>query len=161
MSGSRRRDPNPSIRWSDEDLEEERRVAIDRFRVQRMAEPLDAYLKQFDEMQGVLEELIATTADLTQLEEHALNILTDRRLLDGFRYLAGPPISVDDLRVLVDSSLSRAALQQEPEAIRRAIEMIMVGLDRRRFAWVRDGRGPSQEERTAAIVATAAMYAMR
>jgi len=161
MSRGRRPGFTPRTMWSGDDLETDRRRAIDDFRQQRMAEPLEEYLDQFDGVQGVLEELLESTVDLTQLEGQAVEILTDPLLLDAFRYLAGPPISVDDLKTLVDNTLSRAALREDPDAIRRAVDTILVGLDRRRFPWIMEGREPTAAERDAAILATASMIALR
>lgn len=161
MSGERLRGPTPRDVWTDTRLNAERLVAIERFRVQRMAEPLEAYLDHFDVVQEMLEDLLELTVDLAQLEEQALNILVDARLFEGVRYLTGPPLSADDLKTLVESTLSRQALERDPAVAQRVIQAIRVGLDRRRFPWVAEGREPEESERTAAIVASAAMIAMR
>lgn len=86
--------------WSDEELEESRKASVNNFRRERMAEPLEEYLETFDEYQGVVEELLERTVDLTRLNEAALDILTDERFLEAFRYLPGPPISTDDLKII-------------------------------------------------------------
>lgn len=145
--------------WSDERLEADRQTAISIFRDERLKESLEDYLDAFEEAQGSTENLLETTVDLTQFDE-ALAILTDSGLLDSFRYLAGPPISVDDLKVLADSnSLARGTLEREPGRVRRIVQTIMVGLDRRRFAWVSENRDPTDEERSAAVLATATVMA--
>jgi hypothetical protein len=41
----------------------------------------------------------------------------------------------------------------------RILEVVRIGLDRRRFPWVNDGRDPSEEERAAAVLASAALMA--
>ncbi|MGH2533802.1 MAG: XamI family restriction endonuclease [Thermomicrobiales bacterium] len=127
-----------------------------------MEEPLEECLDQFDRMQGVMENFLVSTVDLAQLQEHALDVLSDPVLLDAFRYLAAPPISVDDLKTLVEaSSLAPRMLQNNPEPVHRLIQTIRAGLDRRRFPWVAEGRKPTPEERTAAVVATTALIATR
>ena len=68
-----------------------------------MEEPLEDYLEAFDEYQGRVEEFLEATVDLSQLEAAALQVLTDPHLLEAFRYLAAPPISQDDLKVLADA----------------------------------------------------------
>jgi hypothetical protein len=81
-------------------------------------------------------------------------------MLEGLRYLAGPPISLDDLKTLVDtSSLAPAYLNQHPEVVDRLVQTIKAGLDRRRFPWVSEQRDPSSAERYAAVVASAALMA--
>lgn len=89
--------------WSKEQLEADRMRAIALFRKERMEEPLDDYLEAFDQYQGFIEDLLETTVDLSQLESQALEVLTDPNLLEAFRYLAAPPISADDLKVLAEA----------------------------------------------------------
>lgn len=148
-------------RWSAEELDEARKRAIEIFRVQRMAEPLEAYLEAFDDYQGVVEDLLETTVDLTDLESTALNVLTDAKLLEAFRYIAGPPISADDLKIIAEAVLSNSRLKANAEMVRRIVQVIIAGLDRRRFPWVAEGRDPTEAERNAAVLASAALMAMR
>ncbi len=125
-----------------------------------MEEPLEDYLEAFDEYQGHIEEMLETTVDLSQLESTALDVLTDPNLLNVFRYLAGPPISQDDLKVLADAkSLSKGHLKSKPEDVQRLIGIVHQVLDRRRFAWVIEEREPTEAERSAAIMASAALMA--
>ena len=147
--------------WTEQELEESRQTAIRIFRQQRMKEPLEAYLDAFDDYQGVVEDLLETTVDLTDLENTALGLLSDRRLLEAFRYLPGPPISTDDLKVIADSVLTAARLKSDEEMVRRIVEVVFSGLDRRRFPWVAEQREPTEAERYAAVLATAALMAMR
>lgn len=147
-------------RWTKEELEAARAKAIEIFRKQRMEEPLEEYLEVFDEYQGKVEELLETTVDLTTLEDHALTILSDKKLLEAFRYLAGPFISLDDLKILSDAaSLSPKALKSDAGLIRRVVETVRIGLDRRRFPWVVEEREPTEAERQAAVLASAALMA--
>jgi hypothetical protein len=98
--------------WTPEQLEIHRLKAIAIFRNERMQEPLEDYLEAFEEYQGHIEELLETTVDLSQLESTALDVLTDPHLLEAFRYLAGPPISQDDLKVLAEAT----SLAKRPSA---------------------------------------------
>ena len=147
--------------WTKEQLETDRLNAVGLFRKERMEEPLEDYVEAFEEYQGHVEELLETTVDLSRLESAALEVLSDRRLLAAFRYLAAPPISEDDLKVLADASLSKGRLKANPEDVRRLVEIVMLVLDRRRFSWVADGREPSEAERAAAVMASAALMAAR
>lgn len=148
-------------RWSEQELDAARKRAIEVFRIQRMSEPLEAYLEAFDDYQGVVEDLLETTVDLTDLESTALNIVTDPKLLEAFRYLAGPPISADDLKTVSESVLSAGPLKADAEMVRRIVQVVLAGLDRRRFPWVAEGREPTEAERNAAVLASAALMAMR
>lgn len=100
--------------------------------------------------------------DLSELQEAetALGILTDPASLEAFRYLAAPPISGDDLtvKVLADTeSLSPPTLRADRELVIRVIKTVRAYLDRRRFTWVTEDREPTEAERQAAILASAAL----
>lgn len=142
-----------------EELERDRLLAIEAFRTERIQEPLEQYLAAFDEFQGVVEELLETTVDLTQLDDTALEVLCDRRLALAFRYLAGPMISADDLKVLADAVLSPKRLRKDPGMVARIVDVIRDGLDRRRFVWVPENREPTEYERAAAVLASASLMA--
>jgi len=147
-------------RWTEAELEAGRQRAIEDFRRERMEEPLEAYLEAFEQKQSAFENLLESTVDLTQLSDHALAILTDPHLFEALRYLAGPPISLDDLKVLADAqSISPKQLQADPTLAKRLVETVLLGLDRRRFPWVTESRDPSEDERSAAILASAALIA--
>ncbi len=106
--------------------------------------------------------MIESTVDLSRLEDQALAILTDPAKLEGFRYLAGPPVSEDDLKTLADaSSIAPQVLRSNPELVARIVATIRDGIDRRRFPWVTDGREPTEAERDAAVLASAALMATR
>ena len=146
--------------WTDDQLEADRSKAIAAFSRERLEEPLEDYLEAFDEYQGHIEVVLETTVDLTELDTTALDVLGDPRLLEAFRYLAGPPISEDDLKVLADArSLTRRTLERTPELVQRLIGVVRQVLDRRRFAWVVEGREPTEAERNAAVLASAALMA--
>jgi hypothetical protein len=148
-------------RWSEEELETSRKQSIEIFRIQRMAEPLEAYLEAFDDYLGVVEDLLETTVDLTDLDSTALDVLTDPKLLEAFRYIAGPPISTDDLQTVAEAALSASRLRTDAEMVRRIVQVVLAGLDRRRFPWVVERREPTEPERNAAVLASAALMAMR
>lgn len=109
-----------------------------------------------------MEDLLESTVDLAHLPDQVLDIMMNRDLRSAFRYLAGPPISEDDLKTLVDTdSLSPTRLQGDSELVRRILETVRDALDRRRFPWYFEGRDPRPEERDAAVLASAALAAMR
>lgn len=148
------------ITWTTAQLEADRQEAIARFRRERLEEPLEDYLEAFDAYQGYVEELLETTVDLSELDTTGLEVLTNPNLLQVFRYLAGPPISEDDLSVLAEAaSLAPTRLRENPEDVQRLIDVVKVVLDRRRFAWVVEQREPTEAERNAAVMASAALLA--
>lgn len=148
-------------RWTEEQLEASRLVAIEAFRQQRMAEPLEAYLGYFDDVRATVENLLEMTIDLSQISDSAVDVLTDPDLLEAVRYLAGPPLSADDLKVVSNARLSAKALRDDPDMARRVIDTILLGLDRNRFPWVAEDREPTEAERGAAAMASAALIASR
>lgn len=158
----RRRGHVPPTRWARDELERDRMQSIQGFRDERLLEPAEDYGDIFDSVRGWFENLIETTVDLTQLQEQALPVLTDPNLLTAFRYLAGPPISTDDLKTLVDTdSLAPSRLKADPALVSRVVETVILGLDHRRFPWLLEGREAEPAEREAAILASTAMAAMR
>lgn len=148
-------------RWTADQLETDRCTAINAFRNRRTAEPLEDYLEHFDEVRSAVENLLEMTVDLSRISQSAVEVLTDSNLLEAVRYLAGPPISMDDLKVAADAQLSPRALRKDPDMARRVIETILLGLDRNRFPWVAEDREPNEAERAAATMASAALIASR
>jgi len=147
--------------WSAEQLEIDRLRARLLFREERMREPLEQYLATFEIAQDAFETLLQTTADLRQLADKAIEIVSEPKLLEALRYLAGPPISADDLKVLSDANLTRSQLIAHPETALKIVETITLGLDQRRFPWFTpDGkREPKPMERASAVLASAALLA--
>jgi hypothetical protein len=146
-------------RWSADALDRDIAAAIEAFRLERFEEPLEQYLAHLDECLGTVEELIELTVDLSQLRERTAEVAAEARYLEALRFLAGPFISVDDLRVIAQTSLAPTALRADPEAAARVVETVLAGLDRRRFPWVGEGRDPHEDEKSAAALATAALMA--
>lgn len=148
--------------WTREELGAARQLAENHFRTSRHTEPPELYGDLFDDYQGVVEDFFELTVDLTQLEENASAILNDSRAREVLRYITGPPVSEDDLMMLVETtSLSPARLSQDPALVSAIIAFVHDWLDRRRFPWFRENREPPEYERNAAILATTALMAMR
>ncbi len=147
-------------RWTAEEFERDRTHAIENFRRSRLEEPLEQYLDLFDRYQGVFEDLMETTTDLINIRNNGLHVLTDDKLMEAFRYLAGPPISEDDLTTLAETaSITKKRLREDDELVKRVIDLVLIALDRRRFAWVAENREPTEPEKTGAVLASAALIA--
>ena len=146
-------------RWTPDELAKDAAESIRLFREVRMQEPLEKYLEYFDGYRQQVETLIEGTIDLTELSDQAVELLTRPEQLTAIRYLASPAISVDDLKVLAEAALSATRLRAEPEMATRVINTVMLGLDRERFPWVAEAREPTEIERAAAVVSTAALIA--
>ncbi len=145
--------------WSTDQLEADRQVALGRFREERMREPLEDYLEAFDRYRSVVEDLLEMTVDLSIIGDVAVEVLSEPSLLDAVRYLAGPPISRDDLQVLTEASLSPGQIRRDPLLARKIVDTVLLGLDRNRFPWVTENREPTDVERSAAAMASAVLIA--
>ena len=125
-------------------------------------EPLEVYLELFDDYQGIVEEVLEQTVDLSQLRQEALSLVADKRKLEVLRYLSGPPVSADDLKVLLRAtSLTAGHFRDEPELVDRLIDFVQDWHDRRRFPWLSESWEPEEHVRHAAILATSSLLAMR
>ena len=148
--------------WSEQELELARDRAEEHFREGRHTEPLELYLELFDDYQGVVEEVLEQTVDLSQLEAEALNLVADERKFEVLRYLSGPPVSADDLKVLLQAkSLAASRFKAEPDLLDRLLSFVQDWHDRRRFPWLSESWEPEEHDRKAAILATTALLAMR
>ena len=145
--------------WDEDELTRSRQVAIDGFRAERLNENLGRYTEHYELYSAATTRLLAITNNLVNLLEEAPAIVADDELLYVARYLAGPPISADDLQTLAGMSISAARQDDHGEMAERLVGTIVAGLDRRRFSWIGENREPRRIERRAAIVATAALIA--
>lgn len=88
-------------------------------------------------------------------------------MLDIARYVAVPPISLDDLDTLTDSSFGRwvgqtteRGTRPSEQAFRAAATILGERLDRERAPWLKTRRSPTAAERDAFARATASIRAM-
>ncbi|HEY3115800.1 MAG TPA: XamI family restriction endonuclease [Chloroflexota bacterium] len=145
--------------WTADQLEADRLASLELFRRQRMKEPLEAYLQAFDKYRCAVERLLQMTDDLTAISNVAAEVLSEPVLLDAARYLASPPISMDDLRVLSEASLAPARIRADNALAHKIMDTVLLGLDGNRFPWVLQRRDPTDAERSAAVLASAALIA--
>lgn len=87
--------------------------------------------------------------------------IRDEDLRTAFRYLAAPPVSEDDLKTLADSNLAPTTLRTQRAEAERVRDAVLRIIDPHRFGWLVDGRQPSDDERTRAVVASAVLVAVR
>jgi hypothetical protein len=89
-------------------------------------------------------------------------VLLDGELLDALRYVAGPPVSSDDLAVLVTRSTARLSSKQlrtDDTLVSDTLKLICALADPARFPWIAPRRAPSRRELVAAISSTAVVHA--
>lgn len=145
--------------WTEKELTTDLEISIEKFRKSRLEEPLEAYLEAMDDARGDVEELLESTVDLAELSERAKEILVNAKHLRALRYLSGPPVSSDDLKTLVGSKVSAAAVAKDPKLPALVVSILRDGFDRNRFPWLAEEREPTESEKYAAILATAALMA--
>lgn len=139
-------------------------TAIGIFRAERIDEPRERYGNYFAKFSGLAGELIdRLPALLADPVDPALiaNLVRGRDRSKTFRYLTAPPISHDDLQTLADTTIGPVVLGRDPQAARRVRDVVRAAIDLHRFPWIAAGREPTAQERSQAIVATAALAATR
>ncbi len=153
--------------WPEAALLADRARAIEDFVRTRLLEPLDYYADAFDRAIETVGDLIEATVDLSflrlnddQSRSGLTDVVLDPALFYALRYVAGPPISADDLAVLSEAdSFSRAKLAADPEILDRMAQTLLDAHDRRRFPWLFDREEATEAERAAATLSTAALIA--
>ena len=149
----------PPPRWSTDELTQGIARSVSIFKDERNKEPLEIYSGYFDAYRDSVENLLEESIDLHHLIEVVEDYITDDDKRYALRYLASPAVSDDDLKVLADTKLSRRALDNDPEAAARIVDVVLAGLDRWRFPWFSEGRVPTAEERLVATIATTSLIA--
>jgi hypothetical protein len=147
--------------WSQAELERDANIASETFRAERLGVSGDwtkqylAARSKFESLFGALDDLDPGTISTDNLAK-----VYSLGLGEALRYLAGPPISDDDLKVIADvESMSPGVLQKNPAALRKFHDVIARILDPHRFPWVTSSRSPSATEREAALVASSVLLA--
>jgi len=130
------------------------------FRRQRLEESPEEYSESFESVRDSVESLIEETVDLTLLEEKAFELLKIPSMREAIRYLAGPPISADDLDTLIETkAITSKYIESNPEIARTLVQIVKDTIDRGRFPWLSMQREPTVSERHAAVIASAALIA--
>jgi XamI restriction endonuclease len=94
------------------------------------------------------------------LSETAMMAIVGDGLGEALRYLAGPPISEDDMRVLVDAeALTPARLAADASLRARMLEVMSRAIDPRRFPWLAERRAPTEAEIASATLASSVLLA--
>ena len=134
------------------------------FRDERMDEPLELYSKCFRNFSTVFGDLVDRIPELRNPKIDA-SVIADLMRNDdsrrAFCYLTAPPISEDDLKTLVEASIAPTRLEENPDSAAKLRDIIFRILDPHRFPWVGEDRDPEPHERSAAIIASAALVSAK
>ena len=149
------------LKWSREQLQFDSMHSASLFRSERL-EASNAWEGHFRDAYRKFELLFEKVPDLRPGAVTIQQLATVMKLGLGeaLRYLAGPPISDDDLKVLAEvDTLAPSVISTDPDALMRVFGVINLVLDAHRFPWVAQGRLPFQMEMQAAILASAVLLA--
>ncbi|MDN7752404.1 XamI family restriction endonuclease [Burkholderia gladioli] len=148
-------------RWTTEELTQDAAIASAEFRAERLAVS-DSWEMHYKQARDKFDLLFTKLSDLNP------GAITDENLAEAYglglgealRYLAGPPISDDDLQVIADvDSLAPSVLKKSPAAIRKLFEVIERVIDPHRFPWMDAGTAPTQQQRETALLASSVLLA--
>lgn len=149
------------LKWSREQLLSDSVHSASLFRAERL-EASGAWEGHFRDAHQKFQLLFEKIPDLrtAAVTVERLSTVMKLGLGEALRYLAGPPISDDDLKVLAEvETLAPSVISQDPEALARVFGVINQVLDAHRFPWVAQGRLPYPMEMQAAILASAVLLA--
>ncbi|WP_096699168.1 XamI family restriction endonuclease [Polaromonas sp. AER18D-145] len=154
MSGTPRR-------WTLAELAQDAALSANAFRSDRLGNS-DAWAAQYNAAYEKFSLLFEKLGNLGSgaLTDGQLADVYDARLGEALRYLAGPPVSDDDLRVIADvASLAPGMLKKRPDELRKVYEVIERIIDPFRFPWVASGASPTEQQRQTALTASAVLLA--
>jgi len=148
-------------RWTSAELTQDAAQSAARFRAERLAIST-AWTTHVQQARGKFDLLFNQLGDLNRavITDEALARTYGLGLGEALRYLAGPPISDDDLQVIADvESLAPGVLQKNPEALRKVFQVIERVIDPHRFPWMANGDTPTDSQREAALLASSVLLA--
>lgn len=159
--------PRPPQAWTENELQRDADAARQLFVSDRLAalrRERAAYESGIATHAKAVLELLDRTGDLRKIDGDSLK---HRDLLDIARYVVVPPISLDDLDTLTDSSFglwvgqtTERGIRPSDQAFRAAAKLIRERLDRQRAPWLKPKRAATAIERDAFARATASIRAM-
>lgn len=148
-------------RWTTQELAEDAATSSAQFRAERLALS-DSWEMHYNSARGKFELLFKKLNDLNPgaITNNSLTEAYGQGLGEALRYLAGPPISDDDLRVIADvDSIAPGVLKKSPEALRKVFGVIERVIDPCRFPWMESGTAPTEQQKEAALLASSVLLA--
>lgn len=148
-------------RWTADELAEDAAISAAQFRVSRLAIS-DSWGAHYQQARGKFELLFRQLSDLNPgaITDESLAEAYGMGLGEALRYLAGPPISDDDLQVIADvGSVTPGVLQRNPGELRKVFDVIERVIDPHRFPWMESGAAPTGQQREAALLASSVLLA--
>lgn len=129
------------------------------FRQERLAAS-DAWAQHVHASKSKFDKLLPHLAGPEALSDEALSQILSSGLVEALRYIAGPPVSEDDLRVLADvEGLGNSRRAADAVVLAKVRQVLLRVLDTHRFPWLQAGRAATPEELAAARLASAVLLA--
>lgn len=136
-------------------------ISAQNFRAGRLA-PSSAWKAHYKDAHKKFQQLFKEFNDLQfkTMDDEMLAAAFKGKLGDKIRYLSGPPISEDDLKILAEvDSLAPGVLAKDASALHKVFGVIERVIDPYRFPWVIKSRKPTRNEKSAALMASAVLFA--
>lgn len=156
--------PTPPL-WDDASLAQHAQTALEDFVTRRLAESSSRYVQHLADRRKALHRLFRAllSVDPANPDIGAVRrILSDVDLETALRYIAGPPVSKDDLGVLVTrraGRMGKMTVNTHPSLAIDILKLICRLADVERFPWVSRGLPPRVHQLKQAIRTTTAMQA--
>lgn len=151
--------------WSDDELTIEAKKALDEFVERRLAEPSTRYVEHVEARRTAITRLFKALSGINSADPDPAivrAIILDGEMFAALRYVAGPPISEDDLGVLITRSTRRPTktdFRQNDALTQQVLKLICRVADPYRFPWIAARRPPRSSELRDAIRATMTLHA--
>lgn len=149
----------PPPRWTLSQLSDGADESLEIFKRTRESEPIELYAELVEAVRGDVEDILEATVDLQLVQDDAKSLLSVERYRHVLRYMAGPPISEDDLRNMAGKDVYAKATRGDKASAELVLQTLWPTLDRARFPWVSEDREPTEIERHAAALATTTLLA--
>ncbi len=150
--------------WDDDALAAHAEAALKAFIARRLAEPRDRYTFHVQTQRSAITDLFQALKGVDPDAPDAAvvrMIINEARLYEALRYVAGPPISEDDLAVLATESTDRITKTRlaDDDLVQKILTLICTLSDSFRFPWIDERRAATAKELRHAIEATAVLHA--
>ncbi len=151
--------------WTEDELAEQARISLNEFVDRRLAEPEGLYKTHVRARRKALIRLFQTLGPIDPNDPDpntVRTVLLDDELFSALRYVAGPPVSADDLDVIVTrstKSIGRTRIKKDDVLTRDILNLICKLSDPYRFPWLQAKRSPKLSEVRRAISATTTLHA--
>lgn len=148
-------------RYTKKQLAADAEISSTAFRKERLA-PTEAWKSHYTKSHERFTELFEQLGSLTPagITSVTLGAVYKRELGEALRYLSGPPISDDDLKVLSEvSSFAPGVISTDEAKLKKVYSVVEKTIDPYRFPWVLEKRGPTKVEKSAALLASSVLLA--